>query len=884
MKRSKSTAQLLPLTLMFASTLACPSTAQGTRADYERAAQLPQRTAGKVYRDAVRPHWLPDSNRFWYRNDLANGKREFVLVDLDTASKKPAFDHARLASALTKTLNRPIAADQLPVDLIGYPSRNVLLVQVAEKTYAWDQTTNALKETEPVGRANALAPEDMPASFAAGNATTLTIINQMNDGVALFWIDGDGKHRPYGTLAAHDRRAIQTYAGHSWLITKKEGDVKGGDKVGTPLAGFVASDEPEIAVVTGFVARVPHKPEPDRNVSPDGKWTVVLHDHNVFLRTNNGIHTGDRAEEKNVAERRITTDGSATDTYEGEPIWSPDGSKFVVVKTIPAQDHKVYFVESSPTDQLQPKLHSNEYLKPGDRIAHSRPHLFVASTGKEIPVSDTLFPNPWEISELRWEPDSSRFTFVYNQRGHQILRLMAIDAVTGAAKPIIDEQSKTFIDYSGKFFLSQLVKTHEAIWMSERDGWNHLYLYDSTMGRIKNQITKGSWVVQGVDRIDEAKRQIWFRAGGIRAGQDPYYVHYCRINFDGSGLTILTEGDGTHSVSYSPDGKYLVDTYSRVDLPPVTELRRVSDGTKVMEIEHGDDSALFATGWKAPERFVAKGRDGVTDIYGVIYRPTNFDPRHKYPVIENIYAGPQDAYVPKAFAAMHGSQTLAELGFIVMQIDGMGTSKRSKAFHDVCCKNLGDAGFPDRILWIKAAAAKYPSFDLSRVGIYGTSAGGQNALGGLLLHGDFYKAGVADCGCHDNRMDKIWWNEQWMGWPIGPHYVAQSNVTLAPNLKGKLLLMVGEMDTNVDPASTMQVVNALIHADKDFELLVMPGAGHGVAGSAYGQRRLQDFFVRNLLGVEPRGVGKTATVPKSSIVDKSSAVGVSAGKSTASKP
>ena len=248
---------------------------------------------------------------------------------------------------------------------------------------------------------------------------------------------------------------------------------------------------------------------------------------------------------------------------------------------------------------------------------------------------------------------------------------------------------------------------------------------------------------------------------------------------------------------------------------------------------------------------MAKGRDGVTDIFGVILRPSNFDPAKKYPVIEDIYAGPQGAYVPKGFGPQVNE--LTELGFIIVQIDGMGTSYRPKKFHDVCWKNLGDAGLPDRVLWIKAAAAKYPQMDISRVGIYGTSAGGQNALGALLTHGDFYKVAVADCGCHDNRMDKIWWNEQWMGWPVGPHYAEQSNVTLASKLQGKLLLMLGEMDRNVDPASTMQVVNALVKADKDFDLVIMPGEGHGIAGSRYGERRLQDFFVRHLHGVEPRG-------------------------------
>ena len=279
-------------------------------------------------------------------------------------------------------------------------------------------------------------------------------------------------------------------------------------------------------------------------------------------------------------------------------------------------------------------------------------------------------------------------------------------------------------------------------------------------------------------------------------------------------------------------------------------MRRASDGKRICDLERADIGALLSTGWKAPEPFAAKGRDGTTDIYGVIFRPTNLDPKKKYPVIEDIYAGPQGSFVPKAFSAFSEPQALAELGFIVVQIDGMGTSNRSKAFHDVCWKNLGDAGLPDRILWMKAAAAKYPYLDLSRVGVYGVSAGGQDSLRALLAHPEFYKVGVSACGCHDNRMDKIWWNEQWMGWPVGPHYAEQSNVTNAHDLQGKLLLIVGEMDHNVDPASTMQVVNALIKAGKDFELLVVPNADHGIGG-AYGVGALRDFFVRHLLGVEP---------------------------------
>ena len=580
---------------------------------------------------------------------------------------------------------------------------------------------------------------------------------------------------------------------------------------------------------------------PSRSQSPDGKWLAFFKEHNLYIRD---LDDGE--------EFPLSTDGNAEDEYSGRIFWSPDSQKVVAMRTRKGDDSKVYFIESSPRDQLQPRLHSFPYAKPGDRIPVSMPQLFDVTHRSRIALSNELFPNPWSLNEIRWGSDSRQFTLLYNERGHQLLRVIAVDARTGEARIIIEERSVTFIDYAHKLFLHHVEGTHEIIWMSECDGWNHLYLYDETTSCVKNQITKGEWVVRRVDHVDEQKRQVWFRAGGIRPEEDPYYVHYCRVNFDGSGLTVLTEGDGAHSVEYSPDRKFLVDTWSRIDMPPVTELRRAEDGAPVCELEKADWSELLKTGWQVPERFVAKGRDGETDIYGVIFRPTNFDPNKKYPVIEDIYAGPQGSFVPKGFRPYHSPQAMAEIGFIVVMIDGMGTSNRSKKFQDVCWKNLGDSGLPDRVLWIKAAAAKYPYMDLTRVGIYGGSAGGQSALRALLAHGDFYKVAVCDCGCHDNRMDKIWWNELWMGWPVGPHYAEQSNVTQAHKLQGKLLVIVGEMDRNVDPASTMQVVNALIKADKDFDLLVIPGTGHGAGETPYGNRRRQDFFVRRLLGVEPR--------------------------------
>ena len=575
--------------------------------------------------------------------------------------------------------------------------------------------------------------------------------------------------------------------------------------------------------------------------SPDGKWVAFIKDHNLYLRSREGAE-----------EVALSSDGTAENSYQPRVYWSPDSAKMVGIRSTDGEQHRVYLIESAPKDQVQPKLHSHLYRKPGDRLPLARPCLFDVEKRRQISVDDELFSNPWSISEVRWQADSRRFTFLYNQRGHQVLRIVAVAADTGEAAALIDERSKTFIDYANKKFTRYLDATHEVIWMSERDGWNHLYLYDARTGDVKNQITRGNWVVRGVDVVDAEARQIWFRAGGIYPEQDPYYVHHCRVDFDGSNLTVLTAGNGTHQVQFSPDRRFLVDTYSRVDLPPVTELRRTDDGALVCRLEEADASALLAAGRRLPERFVAKGRDGKTNIYGVIFRPTTFAADQQYPVIEKIYAGPHSAFVPKEFRGYHQAQAIAELGFVVVQIDGMGTSHRSKAFHNVCWKDLGDSGFPDRILWIEAAAEKYPYLDLSRVGIFGGSAGGQSSTRALLAHGDFYKVAVSDCGCHDNRMDKVWWNELWMGWPVGPHYAEQSNVTNAHKLVGKLLLVVGELDRNVDPASTMQVVDALIKADKDFDLLLIPGAGHGSAESPYGRRRRRDFFVRHLLGVEPR--------------------------------
>jgi fermentation-respiration switch protein FrsA (DUF1100 family) len=743
-------------------------------------AQRPKRgqPARGVYKAQITPNWFADNTRFWYRNDLRGGTKEFVLVDAVKGTRGPAFDHKRLAESLSKAAGASYAGEKLPFLRIEFVEESkAIRFAVGETTWRCDLASYECAKAEP-------------AKTPPAGATDPPEDSEDGERLESVWPDG---------LAPDAERSA--VAG---LVTKQRGG-------------------------------------PREARSQDGKWTAIVKEHNVYLRPKDDAGK----------EVQLSKDGKEGLSY-GLLSWAPDAKTLAAFRIEPGERKEVYLIESSPRDGGRAKLRTREYPLPGDKFTAYELNLFDVAAGKQIKpeVERVDFGMP----RLRWKRDGRRFTYEKTDRGHQRFRIVEVEADTGKVRNLIDEQTKTFVwtahtERRGGM-LNYLDKTDEILYASERDGWRHLYLIDAKEARVKNQITKGEWVVRGVERVDEAARQIWFTACGKHTGQDPYFLHRYRVNFDGSGLVALTEGDGTHTVSYSPDRKYLIDTYSRVDLAPVHELRRAEDGKLVCELEKADISELKEGGWQPPEVFSAKGRDGATDIWGVICRPAKIDPSKKYPVIEYIYAGPHDSHVPKPFSGFRRFADLTDLGFIVVQIDGMGTANRSKAFHDVCWHNLKDAGFPDRVLWHKAVAAKYPYYDTSRVGIYGTSAGGQNAMGALLFHGDFYKAAVAACGCHDNRMDKASWNEQWMGYPAGPHYAECSNVDNAHRLRGKLLLIVGELDTNVPPESTLRVVDALIKANKDFDLLVVPGMGHS-NGGAYGSRRLRDFFVRHLQGAEP---------------------------------
>jgi dipeptidyl-peptidase-4 len=574
--------------------------------------------------------------------------------------------------------------------------------------------------------------------------------------------------------------------------------------------------------------------------SPDGLWVADHSDEKITLTPKDG---------KTSVQAFDLPEGSK---WQKRFDWAADSSAFVAWHVTSHPVRQVHYVRSSPKDGVQPEHFTNSYPKPGDELNIPRPVVFFTDGREPLALDPALSRNPFEIRKLLWHPDSKSLTVEFIERGFGEFKLIEINVETRKQRVLLTEKSDKFVYVYGNTYCRQFANGEEILWLSQRTGFNHLYLVNRRTGETIRPLTTGDWVVREIVSVDEKERTVLAAVSGIEPGQDPYFIHYIRIALDTGAITRLTEGNGTHEIFTQPGGAAYLAKWSRVDQPPVHELRRWADGKLIATLSSADTSGLREAGWQAPEPFVAKDRDGKFDIYGVIFRPLNFDPKKKYPVVEDIYAGPHDSFVPKSWTVWFGHRSeMAESGFIVVQIDGLGTNNRGREFHEHAYKNLMDAGLPDRIEWMKAAAAKYPQMDLDRVGIYGGSAGGQSALAAMLSHPDFYKAAAADCGCHDNRMDKIWWNEQWMDWLVDESYEKNSNLTHIGNLKGALMLTVGELDTNVDPSSTYQVVDALIKADKDFEYYMVPGANHGVGESPYLRRKRIEFFQRHLQAVPP---------------------------------
>lgn len=749
----------------------------------------------RVYRDTVQPHWLSNGRAFWYRNDLPGGRREFLWVDAVAGVRRPAFDHRRLAALLARQSGQAVDPERLPFYGLLYDQPGQVLLcgprfwRLRLSSY---ELVEAFEQLEPL-------PVLREVGFYATRPvpTRIVFVNRTPGEVQLNWYDAENAAQKHSRLAAGASQNQPTFDGQYWTVE----DVATGGR----LAVFQAIDCPAQAVIDA-------PPPPDPRVSPDRTRAVVVRDHNLWLR-------GDGPE------RPLTQDGKAGDDYAATDLcWSPDSRWLLALRT-----------------RRGPVKTPPDYPRPGDELDRPAPQLFEVASGQQTSLSDRLFPNPLALHTLRWAADSSRVTFVYQERGHRVLRLLSADAATGQVRCLIEDTYPTFVCDSQKYFCEWL-GDDEVVWMSERSGYNHLWLFDAHSGQPKRAVTSGEWAVQGVVAVDERNRQVYFLAG---AGNEPYCRQFCRADLDRDEVRVLTHEDADHRVQLSPTGQFLVDTWSRPDRLPVTDLLTGRVGDKVCRLEQAVAGELGRV--RLPQPFVAKGRDGVTDIYGLVYFPRDFSLSRKYPVVEHVYAGPQQFSTPKDFRAVsEPDQALADRGLIVVQCDGMGTPGRSKGFHDVCYKNLRDAGFPDRVVWIRSAARRFPQMDLTRVGIYGSSAGGANAVAALIWHNDFYKVAAADCGNHDLRLDNLYWSEQWMGWPVGPEYAENSNQTYADRVQGKLLLLVGDQDEKVDPASTLNLSHALNSAGKSHELVVLKGVGHCASATPEGWRRLSDFLVHHL--------------------------------------
>ena len=599
-------------------------------------------------------------------------------------------------------------------------------------------------------------------------------------------------------------------------------------------------------------------------LSPNGKLAAFIRDHNLWVRN---VET--------KKERQLTFDGiedygyatnNAGWTKGPGPVvlWSPDSKKIATFQHDSRGTGEMYMVS---TKSGHPELSQWKYPLPGDslifRISRvvinvknaSMVRLNMPPDQHRSTSDDHIAGRGGTFLDVRWSKDAKHLAFVSSSRDHKEAQLRVADTKTGKVRDVMKEVQETYFE-SGDGFSNwhYLSKTNEVIWFSERDNWGHLYLIDLKTGKIKNRITQGEWAVQQVRYVDQKKRKIYFSAGGKEQG-DPYYWHYYSINIDGSDLKLLTPEYAHHTVTFSSEYKYFIDSYSTPVTPPITVLRDM-DGNQLVKLEQADISRLVALGWQPPTQVKTKARDGVTDIYGLLYKPTKFNPNSKYPVLNPLYPGPQSGSVgSRSFRPSRSDkQSVAELGFIVIEVDAMGTPGRSKSFHDAYYGNMGDNGLPDQVEAIKQLGAQYPWMDLDRVGIYGGSGGGFASTGGILRYPDFYKVAVSGSGNHDNATYEDDWGEKWQGMLIknedgSTTYDNQANHLLAENLKGKLLLGHGSLDGNVPVNNTLLVAKALMDANKDFDLLIFPNKGHGLG--QYWMRRRWDYFVRHLKGTEP---------------------------------
>jgi len=761
---------LTAIPLAMAITVHAQQGAVLTAKDYEHAeSMLGYNTEPFVKRDGIHPTWLPD-DRFYYRTPVAEGN-QFMLIDPAKGTKSTlAFDHQKLAAALSTATGKQYTANDLP--------------------------------------------------FKSFN----------------FSADGKG--------------VIFSIDGKQWKFENNQ----------------VAADTSNVKAVSLAGARGRRggaKPagNPNEVLSPNKQKAAYIKDFNLWVRD---VNTN---QETQLTIDGVKDDGYATDNAgwaQGDApilIWSPDSKK---IATFQQDERKVNNMYLVPTTVGAPKLKEWKYPFPGDKEIPMLSRVIIDVDNPKV-IKLQVDPDPHRSTlsddikdgdkwaDVYWSDDATKLIFVSTNRDHKQAKVRVADAATGAVREVFEETVKTQFE-SGWDAVNwrYLSKTNEILWFSERDNWGHLYLYDAATGKLKNQVTKGNWVLTNVVKVDEKNRIVYFTADGLEA-ENPYFTQLCKIGLDGKGFTVLTPGAGNHSASFSPKGNFIVDTYSKPDVPPVTVLRNLQ-GKQIMELEKVDISKLAAAGWKPAIPFSVKAHDGKTDIYGLMYVPLNLDQNKKYPVIDYIYPGPQGGSIGSwSFSSARGDNgALAALGFVVVEIEGTSNPLRSKSYHDMAYGNMADNTLADQVTGIQQLAAKYSYMDLDKVGIWGHSGGGFATAGAMFRYPDFFKVGIAESGNHENRNYEDNWGERYNGLVENSNYEAQANQNLAKNLKGKLMLAHGLMDDNVPPQNTLLVVEALEKANKNYDLVVFPNKPHGYGEySYYMMRRRWDYFVKNLMGAEP---------------------------------
>ncbi|HEX9346257.1 MAG TPA: DPP IV N-terminal domain-containing protein [Gemmatimonadales bacterium] len=730
--------------------------------DYARAERALGPTVGRLVSGIPgRPIWLPDG-RAAYRVSTPTGG-QFVVVDPRRRTRAAAFDHARLAEAVSAAVGRRVTADSLPFSSFDLSPDGQLIFE-SGKRWRCDLTAYRCTAAESTRRA------PPPNSIVSPDSTRAVFIRSNN-----LWMTD---------LTSGAETALTTDGVEDFGY-------------GTNNAGWVKSDEP---VVT----------------------------------------------------------------------WSPDSRKIATFQHDGRGVSRMYLVRTSVG---APELEAWRYPLPGDSVIFRIQRVVIDVSGPtpqlvrlQMPpdahrsmVSDHVACGG-RICDLLWYPDNSGVAFVSSSRDHKQAWVRVADARTGAVRTVLEEHAATQV---GEVGIAQnwrlLPRSNELIWWSERDGWVHLYLYDLTTGRLKNRITSSDGNVESIVYVDERARTIYFTGQGMEKGRDPYYRFLYRIGFDGKVQTLLTPEDADHQVAMAPppDGGSFIDSYSTPVTPPVTVLRD-RNGRVTLPLERADISRLVAAGWHPPTPVTVKARDGTTDLYGLMFTPSRVDSTAKYPLVDYIYPMPSGSVGPRSFAPARGDhQALAELGFVVVVIDGMGTrGGRSKAFRDAAYGKMEENTLPDQVAAIKQLAARYPWIDRERVGIWGHSGGGFATAAAMFNYPDVFKVGISESGNHDNRNYEDDWGERYQGLLVrngeSDNYAADANQMHAANLRGKLLLAHGGMDDNVPPYNTYLVVDALIKANKDFDLLILPNARHGYGRDGlYMMRRRWDYFVRNLLGADP---------------------------------